>query len=155
MTDEGQSVIGLSVPAKEIKTQERLNFFVRRLSTADRAQYVKMISKLSPSDRRIRFLTAIKEFPGDWKAALTDTDPNLHAAFVAEKFQSGSDPELCGVVRLVKTEGTGEAEFAIVVAPTDRNCGLGYSLMEFAIAYARYCGDTKIVGSVSLKIRQC
>ncbi len=148
MSDEGQAVNGLTATATEIKTHERLSFVVRRLSTADRAEYVKMISSLNPSDRRFRFFTAIKQLPDDLQVALTSVDPFSHAAFVAEKFQPGSDPELCGVVRLVKNGMPGESEFAIVVAPTYRNCGLGYSLMEFAIAYARYYGFIKIIGSV-------
>ncbi len=135
-------------PAQTFKTQAYINIVVRKLSPADREQYVKLISSLSPSDRRFRFITAIKELPNDRQGALTDLDQNRHIAFGAEKFQPGSDPTLCGVVRLVKTEIPSEAEFAIVVEPDHRNCGLGHSLMEFAIAYARYYGFSKITGSV-------
>lgn len=139
---------GLQSPALEIETQAHTNFVLRRLSRSDGDQYVKLISDLTPSDRRFRFFSAIRELPDSWQSALTDVDQIHHAAFAAEKFNPGSEPELCGVVRLVETKTPGEVEFAIVVAPSYRNCGLGYSLMEYAIAFARHYNIKSIVGAV-------
>ena len=126
-------------------------FLLRPIRTGDADSYDRLVSTLSPEDRRYRFFSAFNELPDSLRESLINVDHSDHEAFVAAEDGASQETEICGVVRLIKEGANNGAEYAIIVSGQRRGLGLGYSLMQYAIDYARYVKLSYLRGEVLLE----
>ena len=155
--------------AATLTTLSGQQFTLRPVRPSDALNYKRLVSGLSPDDRRYQFFSALQDLPDALCDSLINVDHTEHEAFVAVRRNSGGAEDLCGVVRLIKDQERNGAEYAIVVSHHCRNMGLGYSLMLYVIDYARYAGLSyihadvladnramlKICGELGFKSRTC
>lgn len=134
--------------AATLTTLSGQQFTLRPVRPSDALNYKRLVSGLSPDDRRYRFFSALQDLPDALCDSLINVDHTEHEAFVAVRRNGGAAEDLCGVVRLIKDKERNGAEYAIVVSQHCRNMGLGYSLMLYAIDYARYAGFSYIHADV-------
>lgn len=144
---------GRMTAAPTLTTIAGRQFELRRIRREDAASYDRLVSTLSPQDRRFRFFSAFARLPESLRDSLTDVDHETHQAFVAaECAVPRRTPEGCedigGVVRMIVDKDGEGAEYAIIVSPRLRGVGLGYALMQYAIDYARYAGLARLHGDV-------
>lgn len=126
-------------------------FLLRPIRTSDAESYDRLVATLSPQDRRYRFFSAFSKLPDSLRERLTNVDHRDHEAFVAAEEGASQEKEICGVVRLIKEGARNGAEYAIIVSGRRRGLGLGYSLMQYAIDYARYVKLSYLRGEVLLE----
>jgi acetyltransferase len=143
----GAPSLGAETPKRRITTQSGAQFFVRPIRPDDAEAYESLVETLSAHDRRFRFFSAWRELPGRLRESLTRVDHINHEAFVAVSVDE-SEGALCGIVRLIKRSDPGAADFAIVVSQDLRNKGLGYSLMQYIVDYAKASGVERLCGTV-------
>jgi acetyltransferase len=96
-------------------------------------------------DVRLRFFAPVREFSHDFIARLTQLDYARAIALVA------IDPasrELLGAVRLHADANFDRGEYAILVRSDLKGHGLGWTLMQIIIEYARWLGLQTIEGQV-------
>lgn len=109
-------------------------FELRPIRASDADSYDRLVSTLSPEDRRYRFFSAFAKLPPSLRDSLTNVDHTTHEAFVAAACGPDRCDDISGVVRMIIDGGAegrgGEAEYAIIVSSRLRGVGLGYSLME-------------------------
>jgi len=103
-------------------------------------------------DLRLRFFDSIKEFSPQFIARLTELDYARAMAFVAIDEASG---ETLGVVRLHSDAAHETAEYAILLRSDLKGRGLGWSLMQLIIEYAKSEDLKRIDGQISRKIPSC
>lgn len=120
--------------AQTITTRSGQAYCLRPIRPEDESALVHMLGQSSPSDVRLRFFAAIRKFDHAFAARLTQIDYDREMAFVA--IPSGSD-EIVGVVRLSADPDKEKAEFAVMVRSDFKGTGLGYSLMQQIIDFAR------------------
>ena len=104
-----------------------------------------MLHRSSREDIRLRFFAPMKEFPHTFAARLTQIDYDREMALVA------LDPEAersAARVRLIADPDNEAAEFAVMVRSDLKGAGLGYSLMNQIIDYARARGIQRVFGEV-------
>ncbi|SBR51577.1 MULTISPECIES: bifunctional acetate--CoA ligase family protein/GNAT family N-acetyltransferase [unclassified Halomonas] len=130
---------------QSIATRSGQVYSLRPIRPEDEAALVNMLGQSSPSDVRLRFFAAIKKFDHAFAARLTQIDYDREMAFVA--MPSGSD-EIVGVVRLAADPDKERAEFAVMVRSDTKGTGLGYSLMQQIIDYARHNAIKQVFADV-------
>ena len=123
-------------------------FELRPIRASDAESYDRLVSTLSPEDRRYRFFSAFAKLPPGLRDSLTNVDHTTHEAFVAAACGPERCDDISGVVRMIMDGSGGEAEYAIIVSSRLRGVGLGYSLMQYVIDYARYIGLERLRGDV-------
>jgi RimJ/RimL family protein N-acetyltransferase len=130
--------------------------FVRPIRPDDALPIRDLLAHVSKEDLRLRFFDSIKEFSPQFIAGLTDID-GLHAmAFVAFDEAGG---EMLGVVRLHTGLVHGSSEYAVLLRSDFKGRGLGWSLMQLIIEYARSRGLGRITGRIlqenSVMLKMC
>jgi acetyltransferase len=130
---------------REIEILSGRRFFLRAIRPEDETALVAMLHRSSRDDIRLRFFASMKEFPHTFAARLTQIDYDREMALVA--LDPGSN-EICGAVRLIADPDNEAAEFAVMVRSDLKGAGLGYSLMDHIIAYARARGIQRVFGEV-------
>ncbi|MEQ8268896.1 MAG: bifunctional acetate--CoA ligase family protein/GNAT family N-acetyltransferase [Parvibaculum sp.] len=106
----------------------------------------ELLEHTDPEDVRLRFLSPLRRLPRQLAARLTQIDYDREMAFVV--FTGESRTDAAGVGRLSEDPNRERAEFAILVRSDLHGHGLGYSLMQKLIAYARQRGIGEIFGHV-------
>lgn len=130
---------------RHVSTSGGLTAMVRPLRPEDEALYPAFARAIAPADLRARFMGTVSVADHALLARLTQLDYARAIAFAAIDPPSGA---LMGVVRL-HTDGTGrQAEFALIVRTDLKGQGLGWALMQHALAWARSEGLARITGSV-------
>lgn len=118
---------------------------VRPIRPEDAETHAAFFKRLSPTDVRYRFFSAIHELSPERMARLTQIDYDREMAFIAVRDATG---ETIAVARLVgDTEGRC-GEFAIVVQADAKGLGLASHLMHRLIAWARDRELSEIVGQI-------
>jgi acetyltransferase len=121
---------------------------VRPIRPEDAAAHAEAFRRLSPEDVRYRFFSALSELSAAQIARMTQIDYDREMAFVAvERMAEGPDRTV-GVSRLIRDQGTAEAEFAVIVDPSWKGQGLARHLMERLFDWGRQVGVTEVVGQV-------
>ena len=118
---------------------------VRPVRPEDEPLYVDFFAHVSLEDRRLRFFAAMKTMDHNFVARLTQIDYARAMAFVALDPASGA---LLGVVRLHIDANHEEGEFAVLVRTDLKGQGLGWSLMQLIIDYARADGVKVMKGQI-------
>lgn len=144
---------GRMTGAPTLTTIAGRQFELRPIRPSDADSYDRLVSTLSPEDRRYRFFSAFAKLPKALRDELTNVDHAKHEAFVAAACGPERCDDISGVVRMIMDDDAGdgsggEAEYAIIVSSRLRGVGLGYSLMEYVIDYARYIGLDRLRGDV-------
>jgi acetyltransferase len=119
--------------------------FVRPIRPEDEPAIHEFLRHVNDQDRRLRFLAPIKEFTHQFIARLTQIDYARAMAFVALDEVSG---EMIGVVRIHSDSIYESGEFAILLRSDLKGRGLGWTLMQLIIEYAKSEGLKSIWGQV-------
>lgn len=120
-------------------------FTIRPIRPEDAETHAAFFKRLSPTDVRFRFFSAIHELSPERMARLTQIDYEREMAFIAVREATG---ETAGVARLVgDTEGR-SGEFAVIVQADMKGHGLASHLMHRLIAWARDRGLAEVVGQI-------
>jgi acetyltransferase len=130
---------------KRVRTIGGRDLILRPIRPEDAHLYPDFIAKLESRDVRLRLLAPRKVFSHDFLARLTQIDYAREMAFVAIDPDSGA---LLGVSRLVADPDYNRAEYAVIVRSDLKDTGIGWSLMEHLIAYARAEGLKRLEGTV-------
>jgi acetyltransferase len=122
---------------------ERLT--IRPIRPEDAEAHGAFFKRLSPTDVRFRFFSAMRELSPERTARLTQVDYEREMAFIAIR---EATQETVGVARLVSdTEGS-SCEFAVIVQSDMKGHGLASHLMHRLIAWARDRGLQEVVGQI-------
>ncbi len=118
---------------------------LRPIRPEDEHLYARFIERLTPDDMRMRFFIARPHASHAQIARFTQIDYAREMAFVAIGEANG---DILGVARLVADPDYHRAEYAIIVASDLKGHGLGWTLMQHLIAYARAEGLSELFGEV-------
>lgn len=117
---------------------------VRPIRAADAPAAQAFVRALSLESRRARFHIGIHELGPALLRALTDVDPRVHVALVAET----PGGEIVADARYIVGPRDCSAEFALAVADERQRQGLGSALLRQLIARARAQGLVQLWGDV-------
>ena len=118
---------------------------VRPIRPEDEHLASAFANKLTERDIRLRLFAVRKDFSHAYIARLTQIDYAREMAFVALTPQ---EDEVLGVVRMIADPDGNRAEYALIVRSDLKGKGLGWSLMQHLINYARHEGLNELFGTV-------
>lgn len=124
---------------------EGMVFHIRPIMPADVRLYPEFLSKISPDDLRLRFLSLRKNFPDQMLKRLTQLDYDRDIAFVAIEATTGA---LAGIGRLSCDPDHEVGEYALLVRTDLQGHGLGWELLRQVIEYAKADGIDRIEGLI-------
>jgi len=133
---------------KRVRTIGGHDLLLRPIRPEDAHLYPAFVAKLENQDVRLRLLAPRKMFSHDFLSRLTQIDYAREMAFVAIDPDSG---ELLGVSRLAADPDYLRAEYGVIVRSDLKTTGIGWSLMEHLIAYARAEGLKLLEGTVLME----
>ena len=119
--------------------------FVRPIRPDDEDLIRDHLTHVSKEDLRLRFFDSIKEFSHQFIAKLIDLDYARAMAFIAI---DEATKEPVGVVRLHADPSHETGEYAILLRSDLKGRGLGWSLMQLIIEYAKSEGLKRISGQI-------
>lgn len=119
--------------------------FVRPIRPEDEPTIHAFLKHVTPHDLRLRFFAPMKEFTHQFIARLTQLDYARAMAFIAFDEQTN---EMVGAVRLHSDSIYESAEYAILLRSDLKGKGLGWTLMQLIIEYAKSEGLGIISGDV-------
>ena len=119
--------------------------FVRPIKPSDDRLVRDLLAHVSKEDLRLRFFDSIKEFSPQFIAKLTELDYARAMAFVAIDEASS---ETLAVVRLYADAIHETGEYAILLRSDLKGRGLGWSLMQLIIEYAKSEGLKRVSGQI-------
>jgi len=130
--------------------------FVRPIRLNDDRLIRDLLGHVSKEDLRLRFFDSIKEFSHQFVAKLTELDYPRAMALVAIDEASS---ELLGVVWLYSDSIHEAGEYAILLRSDLKGRGLGWSLMQLIIEYAKSEGLKQLSGQIlqenSVMLKMC
>jgi RimJ/RimL family protein N-acetyltransferase len=118
---------------------------VRPLRPEDDPLIRDLLAHVSKQDLRLRFFDSIKEFSPQFIASLTHIDYTRAMAFIAIDEVSR---EPLGVVRLHSDSSREAGEYAVLLRSDLKGRGLGWTLMQLIIEYAKSAGLRRIYGEI-------
>ena len=127
----------------EVKGSWRV--FVRPIRPEDEPLIHELLRHVTSQDLRLRFFAPMKEFTHEFIARLTQLDYARAMAFVA--FDEATN-ELVGVVRIHSDSIYQNGDYAILLRSDLKGRGLGWTLMQLIIEYAKSEGLKRISGEV-------
>ena len=130
---------------RHIVLGEGWRIFVRPVRADDEDLIRNHLAHVSKEDLRLRFFNSIKEFSHRFIARLIDLDYARAMAFVAI---DEATKEPLGVVRLHADAAHEAGEYAILLRSDLKGRGLGWSLMQLIIEYAKSEGLKLVSGQV-------
>ncbi|KRB18292.1 MULTISPECIES: bifunctional acetate--CoA ligase family protein/GNAT family N-acetyltransferase [Mesorhizobium] len=122
-----------------------MRYHIRPIKPADIALYPDFLTRISPDDLRLRFLSPRKSFSDQMLKRLTQLDYDRNMAFVALDTSTGA---LAGISRLSCDPDHVDAEYALLVRTDLQGHGLGWELLSQIVDYARADGIRRIEGVV-------
>ena len=130
--------------------------FIRPVCAEDEALFLAFIPRVTAEDLRLRFFAPIRTFTHAFIARLTQLDYARAMAFIAIDEGNG---DMLGVVRLHADANYESGEYAILVRSDLKGHGLGWTLMQLIIEYARATGLKRIEAQVlrenSVMLQMC
>ncbi len=119
-------------------------YVIRPVLPLDALLYPDFLASLDDEDIRMRFMAPRRHFPQEMSLRLTQLDYDREMAFVA----IAPDGSLAGVSRLACDPDHESGEYALVVRSDLAGQGIGSTLMNQLIAYARADGVKRVEGMV-------
>jgi acetyltransferase len=133
---------------QSVRLRDGRSATLRPIRPEDAEAHAAFFAKLSPEDVRRRFFAPIAALSAEQIARMTQIDYDREMAFIATAPGPDGAAETLGVVRIVREAAEPSGEFAVVVRSDLKGLGLGRTLMEKAIAWARAEGLRVITGEV-------
>ena len=130
---------------EEVVAVGEARYRLRPIRPADAALYPDFLAKVSPEHLRLRFLTPMKTISDEMLVRLSQLDYDRDIAFVALDEATG---QLCGISRFSSDPDHEIAEFGVLVRSDLQGHGLGRTLMDKLITYARAEGLKRLSGRV-------
>jgi acetyltransferase len=130
---------------RHIEVRDGRRIFVRPIRPEDEPLLHELLLHVTSQDLRMRFFEVLKEFPHEFIARLTQLDYARAMAFVA--FDEATN-EMLGVVRIHSDSIYESGEYAILLRSDIKGRGLGWTLMQLIIDYAKSEGLKRISGEV-------
>jgi acetyltransferase len=130
---------------RRIEVKDGWRIFVRPIRPEDEPLIHALLRHVTSHDLRLRFFGPMKEFSHEFIARLTQLDYARAMAFVALDESTG---EIVGVVRIHSDSIYETGEYAILLRSDLKGRGLGWTLMQLIIEYARAEGLKTIWGDV-------
>ena len=130
---------------RHIEVKDGWQVFVRPIRPEDEPTIQRFLEHVTSDDRRLRFFAPMKQFSHEFIARLTQLDYARAMAFVAF---DGKTREMVGVVRLHSDSIYESGEYAILLRSDLKGRGLGWTLMQLIIEYAKSEGLKRISGDV-------
>jgi len=130
---------------RHIEVKDGWRVYVRPIRPEDEPLIHQMLKHVTMQDLRLRFFAPMKEFSHEFIARLTQLDYARAMAFVA--FDEATN-ELVGVVRIHSDSIYESGEYAILLRSDLKGRGLGWTLMQMIIEYAKSEGLKAISGDV-------
>ena len=118
---------------------------IRPIRPEDAEAHTAFFARLSPTDIRYRFFSAMRELSPEQTVRLTQVDYDWEMAFIAVRETTG---ETVGVARLVCDHDGMSGEFAVIVQADTKGKGLASHLMRRLIDWGRSRGLREIVGQI-------
>jgi acetyltransferase len=128
---------------------------VRPIRAADEPLLARFHETLSEQSVYRRFLQALKlsqRVAHERLARRCHVEPGREIALVAQREGTGPN-DLIAVARLVRLDGTNDAEFAVLVADAFQGQGLGTELLGRLLAAARAGGVRQVRGEILVENR--
>ena len=119
----------------ELATWTGFVFEVRPAAPADEPLLADLIARLTPEDRRFRFLSAVSRVDHDMLERLTRVDHER-----SEDFLAFDDDTLIASAMLAADPAMERAEVAIAIRPDYKHRGVGWALLAHLARYARAKG---------------
>jgi acetyltransferase len=130
---------------RPIVLKDGRRLLARPIRPDDEPAIHRLLQHVTREDLRLRFFAAIKEFSHEFIARLTQLDYARAMAFVAVEDASG---EIIGAVRLHSDSIYETGEYAILLKSDLKGMGLGWTLMQLLIEYAKSEGLKRLSGQV-------
>jgi acetyltransferase len=130
---------------RHIEVNDGWRVFVRPIRPEDEPLIHDFLHHVTPLDLRLRFFAPMKEFTHEFIARLTQLDYARAMAFVAFDEATG---DLVGAVRIHSDSIYESGEYAILLRSDLKGRGLGWTLMQMIIEYAKSEGLKAISGDV-------
>jgi acetyltransferase len=130
---------------RHLQVKDGWRVFVRPIRPEDEPLIHELLRRVTSQDLRLRFFAPMKEFTHEFVARLTQLDYARAMAFVA--FDEATN-ELVGMVRLHSDSIYENGEYAILLRSDLKGRGLGWTLMQMIIEYAKSEGLKQISGQV-------
>jgi acetyltransferase len=130
---------------RHLEVKDGWRVFVRPIRPEDEPLIHELLRHVTSQDLRLRFFAAMKQFSHEFIARLTQLDYARAMAFVA--FDESSN-EIVGVVRIHSDSIYQNGEYAILLRSDLKGRGLGWTLMQLIIEYAKSEGLKRISGQV-------
>lgn len=128
----------------DLTTRAGLGLHVRPVRPDDEAIVADFFAKLSPEDLRMRFLSPVRRLDGERLALITQVDYRRTITFLAF---DAADGVLVATAMLAGGPDPERAEVALSVASDLKSQGIGWTLLEHTMRYARARG-LKVLQSV-------
>lgn len=132
---------------------DRTEIYIRPIRPDDVSRMLGLFEEFSDETVYLRFFSAIKSMSIDTLRYLCEIDYENHMALVAYVLNN-SDEVLVGVARYIVTPDEGGAEFAVVVADSWQNRGIGTALLRNLIEAAKDRGIEKFHAPVRYENRK-
>lgn len=120
---------------------------LRSITSKDKSIEKELIDGLSSQSSRYRFFHVIKDASEEMVSKFCDIDYKNEVAIIAE-YSSNDKQQNVGVVRLFIDSGSQTGEFAILVADSFQNSGLGTKFMQVLLDIAGKEGLKSVYGTV-------
>lgn len=130
---------------KSLALRNGTALFLRPIQPTDEDRYRNFLQAVDPADLRMRFFVPTKDFSHTFVARITQIDYSRAMAFLACDPDSG---EILGAARLMADPDYVKAEYAVLVRSDVKGQGIGWSLMQHLIAYAKAEGLQELRGDV-------
>ena len=123
---------------------------LRPVRPEDAPGLADIVERSDAEDVRLRFRGGLRRLPESWAARLSQIDYDREMALAAVDVAG----DILGVARLAGDPEGETAEFALLVRSDHQRRGLGRTLMEALIAYARRRGYRELWGSIAAENRR-
>jgi acetyltransferase len=130
---------------RSVRLGDGREVFVRPLRPDDEAMVRAFFTKVTIEDVRLRFFAPVRDFSHEFIARLTQLD---YARAISLLAIDPASNEMLGAVRLHADANFDHGEYAILVRSDLKGHGLGWTLMQIIIEYARWVGLKTIEGQV-------
>ncbi len=122
--------------------------FVRFLKQSDKEYIEKGYKELSYKSQYFRFISPPRSLSDKYLKYLTDIDNKNHVAMIAFAIEKPSKRAI-GVARYIRLiDNPGSAEYAITVADSFQNQGLGTILFNLLIEHAKRNNISNLTGYI-------
>ena len=132
---------------QSVSLRDGRELLLRPIRPEDAPALKETYARLTPEDRRMRFLGSAAELTDSLAKWMTQIDYMREMALVAVDPKSET-PEILGVVRVVADADLRAAEYAVTVRSDLQGQGLGRILMERILDFARAQGVGEVWGDV-------